>query len=317
MTYIPSLNKVQIGLESTYNDGAAATIEPAGITVININPQVEVEQLMDKRGDAMPAHDAFVKRRWSEGAIEGYLDYNRAYVWLDGMFGKATPDGGVYTYSGSTTGASGEQSLALYYGQTDLIYKAAGVLPSELNISGATGEPLNFRYSFFGQPASDGASFTVLTADTPEFAFGYDTTIYLDEGLDATVGSTEMTDIGFRFNATINNAREPVWHLGNQAPDTYKIGKWGGSLELVLEADATMLVHLGDILDATDTPKSYAVRIRSTDGTNTLDLDFVGTAVVAPTVITDEDGIVTVELRLVPQYGTTMETCWKAQLTVA
>jgi hypothetical protein len=316
--YIPSLHKLQVGLEAAVGDGAATTIQPAGITNFRIDPKVEVEQIKDKRGSTMPAVDAFVKRRWSEGVIEGMVDFNRAYIWFDGMFGKATPVGDDRTYLGSLDWAAEvEQSLSLKYGQTDLIYHAAGVLPKELKISGASGEPWKFSYNFFGRSATDGASFAALSDDVPEWCKGAHTTVYIDEGLDATAGDTPMTNIGFRFEATITCEREPVWHLGNQEWDAYKRGKWGGSLSLVLEADATMLAALGDILDATVTPMSYAVRIEGDDGTNVIQLDFVGTVVIPPTLIQDSDGIVTVELALAPQYGSDLLSCWGGLVTIA
>ena len=319
MTYIPSLHKVQIGLEDSFGSGAVGSIQAPGITNLRLDPKVEAEQLIDKRGTTMPAHESFVKRRWSEGTIDGYLNYQEAYVWLDGMFGEATPVGDVRTYSGSQNWASDtEQSIALYYGQTGALYTVSGVLPTELNISGATGEPLRFSYGFFGLPITDGATFEDLSDDVVEWCMGTQTSIYLDEGADAAPGTTPMTDIAFRFDAIITANRKPVWHMGNQTPDAYNIGKWGGSMNLVFEADATLLGHLGDVLDATTTPKSYAVRVRTTDTENTLDLDFVGTVVTPPVVITDDDGIVTVEMNLVPTYGShaNILSCWGAELTV-
>jgi len=320
MTYIPSLHKVQIGLETAYGDGAVGSIQPPGIINLRLDAKVEAEQLIDKRGTTMPAHESFVKRRWSEGSIDGYLNYQEAYIWLDGMFGEATPAGGVYTYSGSANWSTEvEQSVALYYGQTGALYTVAGVLPSELKISGATGEPLRFAYNFFGLPVTDGATFEDLSDDAVEWCMGTHTTIYLDEGDDAAPGTTEMEDVAFRFDASITANRKPVWHMGNQEPDSYSVGKWGGTVSLVFEADATILAHLGDVIDATVTPKSYAVRIRTTDTANTLDLDFVGTVVTPPVIITDDDGIVTVEMNLVPTYGSHADilSCWGAKLTVA
>ncbi len=318
--YIPSVNKVQIGLEAAYGDGAAATIQPPGILDIRIDPKVEAEQLKDKRGNTMPSMESFIKRRWVEGIVEGYLNYQEAYVWLDSMFGEATPAAGVYTYLASLDwDPEVEKSIALYYGQTGLIYKATGVLPSELTISGATGEPVQFSYKFFGDTAVDGASFAALSDDVVEWAMATHATIYLDAGRSAEPGTTPMTDVAFRFAANITANRVPVWHLGNQTPDTWRNGKWGGGLNLVLEADATILAHLGDIMDATATPPVYAVRIRITDTSNILDIDFVGEAIIPPNVITDSDGIVTVELELAPTYGShvNMVSCWGAVLTVA
>lgn len=318
MAYQPALHKIQIGREAVINTPVAGSIQPPGITNVRITPKVEAMQLIDKRGTTMPAHEAFVKRRWSEGVIEGYLNYKEAYLWLDGMFGEATPAAGVYSYLASLDwAAETEKSLTLLYGQTGLLYRVAGVLPSELVLKGASGEPITFSYSFFGQPVSDGASFASLSDDVVTWAMSTDTELYMDAGLGATVGTTPLADVAFSFNASVTADRAAVWHLGDQAHDSYKRGKWGGSLSLVLEGTATTLGYLGDVIDNTDTPESYAIRLRTTNASDILDLDFVGTVIAPPVIITDSDGVVTVEMELVPQYGTDLVSCWAAELTVA
>ena len=328
MTYIPSIHKIQIAEEVAYGDGTAGAIQMPGILNFEINPKVEGEQLLDKRGSAMPSHEAFVKRRWSEGLIEGYVNYQEFYHYLNGMFGEATVAGNVRTYIGhmdwinTSDQAIVENSHALRYGQTGLIYLVEGVLPYELRISGSSGvgasSPLTFGYRFFGRPAEDGASFAVLSDDVVEWAFSHHTALYLDDGATTAPGATPMTDLGFRFEAVITANKQPVWHLGNQEHDAWRNGKWGGSMKLVLEADATLLTYIGDIIDATATPRSYAVRVRTTDGSNVLDIDFVGTVVTPPRLIPDSDGVVTVELDMVPIYGSNagFKTCWGAEITI-
>ena len=120
--YIPSLNKLQIGLEAAYGDEAAATIAPVGIQNVRVDPRVESEQLSQLLGNTMPAKLAFVKRKWSEGVIEGYIDYERFFIHLDGMFGEATPAGNDRTYLGSLDwDPEVEQSLSLRYGQSGAV----------------------------------------------------------------------------------------------------------------------------------------------------------------------------------------------------
>ena len=319
MTYIPSLHKVQWGIEAAYGDGGAGTIQVPGVMNLRIDPKVEAEQLKDKRGTTMPAHESFVKRRWCEGVIEAYANYQEFYLLLDGMFGEAIPVGDVRTYLASLDwDPEVEQSLSLRYGQTGLLYMVPGVLPYELVLSGASGEALKYSYRFFGRPVVDGASFAALSDASVEWMFGHDCTLFLDNLATAMPGTTPMTDLGFRFEARITCDRKPVWHLGNQEHDAWSHGKWGGSLSLVLEADATLLGYIGDIIDATATPRSYAASIRCTDGSNILDLDFVGTIVTPPRLIPDSDGIVTVELNMLPTYGSNAGflSCWGAAITI-
>jgi len=322
MTYIPSLNKFQVGLEATYADGATATIQPHGITNVRVDPHVEATQLIDKRGTTMPAHESFINKRWSEGIVEGFVDYDTFYFWLDGVFGKDTPAAGVYDYLASLDWSPEvEQSLALYYGQTGLIYKCPGVLPSEFTISGASGEPVKFAYKFFGNPAAAGASFAALTDATnvPEWAMGHNASIYIDAGKTALPGTTLVADLAFSFEANITSNRKPVWHLGDQAPDSWRNGKWGGNLKLTLEADATRLTLLSDVLANTSEPEGLAVQVRVTNGSDILKVNFVGEQITPAALITEEDGIVTAEIDLMPVYGSNAGflSCWGAQLTLA
>ncbi len=316
MTYIPALEKVQIGLEATYADGAAATVQLVGVENCRIDPHVDAQQLADKRGDAFAGHDAVITKRWSEGVIEGFLNYQQTRHWLDGMFGYDASS--PHTYLATADHSVTEKSLALYYGQTGGIYKAAGVLPTELVISGGSGEPVKFSFKWFGQPAMDSASFAALSDPAVAYVMGSQCSLYLDSGITSNPGTTLVADSAFRFEFRFSANRKPVWHLGDVAPDSYRNGKWTGSLKLVLESTTGNLAHVGDIIDATVSPLGYAVMVRATNASQILDLKSAGHAVVPPVLITDEDGITTVELTTVPAYGShaSFLSSWGATLTL-
>jgi hypothetical protein len=319
MTYIPSLHKFQIGVEAAYGDGAAATIQMPGIETVKITPRVMAERLLDKRGTTMPAHESIVSRRFSEVEVSGLLNYEYAYLWLDGMFGFATPAANDRTWKASLDwDPEVEQSLALYYGQTGLIYKVAGYLPQELTLKGDSNGPVMFTSKGFGQPAVDGASFAVLSDATPVWTMGHHCAIALDAGLAAAPGTTPLTDLAFRFEARILANRNPVWHLGNQAPDAWSRGKWDGSMRLVIEANASMLGYIGDVLDNTINPEGFVARITATDATRITTLDFAGQVLTPPDLIADEDGIVTFDVTMLPAYGSNagLLSCWAATSTL-
>ena len=314
--YIPSLNKVQYAVEAAYHDAAADDIKPVGITNFRIDPKVEVEQIADKQGDTF-AHEAFVKKRWSEGVIEGIVDYDRFYIYLDGFFGHEALVGDDRTYLGSNDWV-GEvpDSLAVRYGQTGALFGAYGLIPYSLGLVYEQGQAVKYTYNFFAGAIVDGATFQTVGADTPSWAMATTTSLFIDAGIGATIGTTPIADIAFRAEVQLSCNRRPVWHMGDLVWDSIISGKWAGSLKLVMEADAVNLAQLGDILDAATTPQYYAVRLRTTDGSNVFDLDFCGLAQVAPTLITDLDGIVTVELNLVPHYNTTYLSCVGAKITI-
>ena len=186
-----------------------------------------------------------------------------------------------------------------------------------MNISGDSNSAIKFAYNFFGTDVSDGATFAAVSVDTPDWCLGHHGSIYIDEGAGATMGTTVLADTLFKFDANITSNKEPVWHMGDQKPDSYRNGKWGGSMKLVLEGTAVTLGHFGDIIDATATQKVYNIRLSFTDGANTLELDFCGTCEQPPNVTTDLDGVVTVELNLVPSYNTVYAGCWGADLIIA
>ena len=316
MVYIPSLNKIQYGLEAAFHDAAVDTIEPVGIETFRIDPRVEVVQIPDMQADTF-MHEAMVTKRWSEGVVEGYVDYDRFYVYLDGFFGKATPAGNVRTYLGSNDWV-GEvpQSLAIRYGQTGALYGCYGVIPYSFSLVYEDGQPLKYAYNFFGGAIIDGATFAAVVVDVPTWAMTHQTELWIDAGIGATVGTTPIADIAFRAEVELSCNRKPIWHLGDQVWDSIISGKWAGSMKLTLEADATNLAQLGDIIDATTTPQYYAIRLRTTDASNILDIDFCGLAQVPPTIITDLEGAVTIELNLVPHYNTALLSCVRAEITI-
>lgn len=316
MSYMPCLEKIQIGQEAVIGTGVVTDIQLPGITNVRIDPKVEAMQLIDKRGTTMPSHEAFIKRRWSEGTIEGYLNYKEAPVWLNGMFGTDDSSPHAYLAQPAWAGAA-EESLTLKYGQTGALFSVDGVMCKNLKLSGSAGEPVMFAYDFFGKPVADGATFAALADDTVTWVQGTDATFSMDAGSGATMGTTELELTGFSWEANITCDRQPVWHLGSQQHDSYKRGKWGGSLKLVLEGTDVMLAHLGNSLDALLTPISYAIEIEHETALHDIfTLQFVGTVIDAPTLITDSDDIVTVEMTLVPTYGSDLTTCWAAGVTI-
>jgi len=313
MTYIPDLNQVQIGQEATLLTPVTPDILPAGLENVRITPRSEVVQVPSMAGSTMPKA-SYIKRRWSEVQIEGLLDYNRAPVWFDGMF---TEDGSSpHTYKADEDAVMTPKGLTLVFGQTGLIFQVPGVVPRTLRITGGSGEAWKYSYDAFGGAVSDGASLESLTEDTPELVLLSDTSLYMEEGLGATIGST-LRNVMFSFEAVMTRNLEPVWLAGSQTWTKVRQGLWGGSLKLVIEADATSLDSLGDILDATDEGKGFTIRLQATDGTNTQKLDFCGVAVDAPELITDEDGVVSIELLLTPQWNSVYDSCWGAETTLA
>ena len=222
MAYIPSLEQVQVGLESSYGDGTAATITLVGIENFTVNPRVDAEQIVDKRGDTFPSHDSVVNKRWAEATLDGYLNYQQFYIVLDSLFGTQEPVGGVYSYSasGNWTGPA-EQSIAFYSGQAGGLFKTAGALPTEVTITGSSGGPVKFSETLFGIAPVDGASFDASDNPSVDYAMGSHCALFLDEDKTANPGTSALADTAFSFEFRIIPNRKQVWHLGEIAPDSY------------------------------------------------------------------------------------------------
>ena len=95
-----------------------------------------------KDGTTMPANYSFIKRRWSEVSISGLLDYNRAMVWLDAMFGVDATS--PHTYLSNPDAAVTPKSLEMTFGQTGLIYQVQGIVPYSLKFPLIADHPGSF-----------------------------------------------------------------------------------------------------------------------------------------------------------------------------
>jgi len=310
------LNQVQLGQEATFKTPQTPDILPAGLTNVVVTPKVETEQIKTlAQGTTMPAKYSYVTRRWSEFLVEGLLDYNRAMIWLDSLF---TADASSpHTYKADEDAAMTPKGMTMVFGQTGLIFQIAGMVVTDLKISGDNNGPWKYSAKGFALPVTDGASLESLTEDVPELVHGYETALYMDEDLDSTIGTTARSDVAFTFEANISNGQSPVWHQGDQVWDSIRQGQWGGSYKIAMEADTTNLDSLGDVIDAADTGKGFTIRQQATDGTNTLKLDFAGIVANPPQLPSEKDGVVTVGLDMVPQWNSVYDSCWGAELTIA
>lgn len=315
MTYIAELDKVQFGQEAAIGTPVNTTFQPEGLTNVLITPRVQVQQLQTKQGSTMPSKYSYVTKRWAEVLIEGVLDYNRAMVWLDNLF--AVDATSPHTYIADEDAAQTPKGLTMVFGQTGLIYQVAGIVAQSLKFACDGADPWTFSLKGFGRAATDGATLQSLTTDVPELVYGYETALYMDEDLDATIGTTARADVAFSFEQEMISGTTPLFHQGDQEWDSIKAGRWGGSLKQTIEADATALDSLGDIIDAANNGKGFTIRNQATDGTNTLKLDFCGVALSAPVIPSDFEGARTIEFDLVPQWNSVYDSCFGAELTIA
>lgn len=314
--YIPSLEKVQLGLEAAWGDLAAPTVQLVGISDCKITPHPEFAQIADKRGTTMPAYIASVNKVWAEADLSGVVYYSHFRHWLDAMFGidAAAP----YTYLADLDAAVALRSFNLVYGQPDVTYGMGGAILNKLSIVGPTNGPLTFSAHLLGKGAG-ADTLEALTDDDVVLTMGSHCQVYIDP-MGGPIGTTEIANTAFSFNANMTVDRKLVWHLGSLNPDSYRHGKWGGSLHLSVEMTSDMQDILNAALANTVIPGAYAIRIKATDAlaTSILTLDHAGHLLAAPNLFTDTDGITTVEMDFTPAFSddATFLSCWGAGLTL-
>ena len=318
MSYIPSQEKVQIGLEAAYGDLAAPTVQLVGITDCKINPKPEGSQIMDKRGTTMPAYISTIDRLSADANVSGVVCYGHFNHWLDCMFGIDATN--PHAYLAELDPTTTIRSLLLLHGQPDVTYSMGGAIVDRLTIQGSTNGPLTFTAHLLGKGSVPDVIEGALTDDDVVVAMGHHCAFWIDP-IAVAVGTTPVLVTGFTFQADIIVDRKLVWHMGALNPDNFRHGKWIGSkLKLSLEMTSDMQDILDEIMAEEVSPHGYVVRIRATDSlaTSILTLDFAGEALAAPQLYTYSDGIVTLELDLVAKFGSEASflSCWKADLVL-
>ena len=318
MSYIPSQEKVQMGMEAVYADLAAPTLQLVGITDCKIIPHPEGSQILDKRGTTMPAHISTIDRLWAEANLSGVVCYDHFNYWLDCMFG--IDGSNPHAYLAELDPTTTIQSLNLLHGQPDVTYSMGGAIVDRLTIRGSTNGPLTFTAHLLGAGSVPDVIEGALTDDDVVVAMGHHCAFWIDP-IAGPVGTTAVLVTGFAFEADIIVDRKLVWHMGALNPDSFSHGKWTGSkLKLSLEMTSDMQDILDDILAEEVSPHGYVVRIRATDAlaTSILTLDFAGEALIAPQLYTYSDGVVTLELDLVAKFtdDATFLSCWSADLVL-
>lgn len=316
MSYIPSLEKVQLGLEAAYGDLAAPTIQLVGINSCRITPRVEASPVLDKRGTTMPSYIASINRLWADANISGVVVYDHFNNWLDAMFGIDATN--PHAYLAELDPTTQIRSMLLMNGQPDVTYSMGGAIVDRLTIRGSTNGPMTFTAHLLGKGAVVDILET-LTDDDVVIAMGHHCEIYIDP-ISGTLGDTIVNTTAFSFEFDIIVDRKLVWHLGALNPDNFRHGKWGGRCHLSLEMTADMRDIMDEVIGEEIEPHGYMVRVKATDAlaTSVLTLDMAGDALTAPVMFTDVDGITTLELDLVAKFSddVTFLSCWGAALTL-
>ena len=108
------------------------------------------------------------------------------------------------------------------------------------------------------------------------------------------------------FELDIDTKRSVSQHLGSLYPDTLHHPEiWDATLTLELEFNATSKPYVTALIAANPLFQRQ-VRIKATNGANIAQIDFAGTQDGGPKLFTDNDGVMTVEVKLFGTYNPTL-----------
>lgn len=317
MTKITADLEVQIGKEATdaWGTAVAPTAKLMGVDDVDLNPIVDVQQIEELRGTRVPAYQSLVHMVGGEASIGGLLSYDDLPYWLQGIFGRCDSDasGPLNGFSSDTSqvtkvyGAPVESSdnadaisYTCVYGDEKNIYALNGATVNSLSISGETGAPLEFTVEFIGKNVTTDA-FASLSDRSVTYVMGDHVKMWLDPGSNAP-GTTAASDVAFSFDMTIDANREPLRHLNDLTPTSYREDKMSGTLSLTLEHDSDIEDEIGAIISATKEGVTRNIRLDCQSGdSDYIYLDFAGVLSGEPDIFQDVDGVITADLELTGQ----------------
>lgn len=315
MTNIPDLYELRIGQEDTTTDwgtAVAQTHKVMGITEFNLTPIVESQQIKDRKGSLAPGYESVPVRTHATGTMSGIANFEYLPLWLDGIFGKATPTADTeytYAYTGPLGTAPTPQTFTMAWGDAndvDSVKSMAGGMLTSLNISGATGQVITYQANLIGVSVDtdtfDSAAEANSTITTTR---GCDYAIAIDPSSDAA-GTTSIATTWLDFDLNINTNRQPFWYLGSLSPGKHRPARWDVSLRLGLEMNTTSAAYLDEILNTSATTFERVVQLTATNGVNSITFTLNGVAIEAPQLIKDMDGVASYDLMLTGQYNATL-----------
>ena len=295
---VTDLIQVEIGQEAAFSDGAVATGKLMGVTDATLTVADKVHHV-DALGRAYPAAEVAEVASSGEGSISMDLSYEDLLYPLDNFFSEfPTPDPAtVWSYAPPTTAISVPNHYCIEFGALDATataeYYAAGVLFTELNISGEAGSIWKGEFPFVCA-AVDHRVMQVLNNRVVELIRMADTTIHFDTWGTAagTAAASASTLVSFELH--VENGRHLKTFGGSVIPTLWGEMQWKGTLTTVLEYNAAVKT----IVDAMLAPAMVqrAIRINATSAGKYAHIDFYGTRVEGVELFSDRDGNITVSL---------------------
>jgi hypothetical protein len=310
-----ALRKVQVGQETTWGTGVAATAILMGITDVSFDVADEVEVLQEM-GHLNPSSIAYLQTLHAEGNITARATYEDIMYFAKGVFG-APSSAGTYTwtYAAPTTAAPTLNGMTLeFFDPTGAPYEADGVLFNGLTISGEAGGMWQVQSPLLGETIVAAAMTTALSERTVEAIRCGDTVLYMDTW-GGTMGTTSVGATLISFSAEITPNRHLKQFCGSLTPENYGEGVWTGTLTTVLEFNSTAKA----LVDAMLAPAllQRQIQIKASSSSKNAAIQWAGTKSSGTTLFSDRDGNMTVELKWAGTYHATYGNWCKVIVTNA
>lgn len=315
MVYVPGLDQVQLGAESTWGTSATATSKLGLIDDVSIDPEINVETLKDIRGSLAPGYVDVLNSHRGGAAVSGVLTYEDTPYILDSLLMTATPGSGptyIRNYTGQLTTIPTRSKYTVYKGQSGKVQKLLGGLFTEFTVKIETNKPWKYTSKLIGKSVADG-SLESLSDRTQTPIHANTTTVYID-AVGGTIGSTAITALLFSADMTVKNGLGLVPNIGSLTPATYADGMAELSLKMKMAVDTDTAGYLTAILGTSVVQKQ--IRIKSTTGsTQIAQFDIGATFAKAPKINTDQDGVVTFDFDMTATYNSTLGNWFKSSVT--
>ncbi len=315
--YLSELNQVQIGKEVTYGTAVTTTAKVMGIKTFDITPITDATIQHDLRGSLATGYNVNLLRQGATAAFTQDLSYDELYF-IESLLGYASPVGaGPYTraYAAPLTSTiSALRQSTIQYGQSGMVYQLTSAFVDKLSLSGTDSDPLQCSGSLFAQKAATG-TLAALTDRTVTMCMGSQASIYVDTWA-GTMGTTVLPTTSWAWKLDLDSKRQVRRYVGNLAPqDWNEGGDWTGKLTLSAEVNATSTAWITTLLGMTG-PLQLQVQIKYTSDTNhILTIGFAGSAIAAPKLFNNRQGIAAFDLVLEQTYNSTFANWLKVNST--
>lgn len=300
--YISNQKKIQMGEETDWGTNVAATVELSGIDSISISPSIYNEIVRAHRGGLVPGRDTVTPRHEVTGcSIGGYVIYEQIPYWLNGLH--FATEGATRSYAAPTTAQVTPDLATLIFGHEGAVYGLTSWLAGGMTFTWNWGEALKFSVDLMGHSIEDDAfdALDEVAAANLTYATACQCTVYIDPISGGTMGATAMTNVmGGTIN--INPNRKYLKRVGSCYPaGVYDSPYWDITGSIIMEADATSIAFADAIVGAATTKQ---IRVSFTNGgigaaERRLTFD-IAALVSVPALMTDADGLMTVELNFEP-----------------